>query len=113
MNQAIIKKKMAAKIRMANLEALIKKTEADLRRLEPFIKEANQATTLLKRKFNFMPKMKRRIDPVTKVPTGRVDLVVMVTNTEDGGYSYEWTVDKFNNRLGLIRDYIEDYQEND
>jgi hypothetical protein len=34
--------------------------------------------------------------------------MVRVNNREDK-YSYDWNLDKFNNRLGLIRDYLDDF----
>jgi kinesin family protein 1 len=38
-------------------------------------------------------------------------LVVRVNNQEDD-YNYDWNTEKFENRLGLIRELIENFNEN-
>jgi hypothetical protein len=47
-------------------------------------------------------------DPNTAEVASRVHLSIRVENLEDK-YNYFWTVEKFNNRLALVRDYLEDF----
>lgn len=57
--------------------------------------------------------MVRRIDPFLKdgeISHSKTDLVIIVDNQEDK-YFYEWTVDKFQNRLFMIRELLEEYFE--
>ena len=44
------------------------------------------------------------------VDNSKVEVIVRVDNKEEG-YFYEWPVDKFHNRLFMIRDLLEQFFE--
>jgi hypothetical protein len=79
------------------------------------VKEANLIAKEMKRKVQFDPKI------VKLLPEGKGDLSeelkmaknvlqVKVTNNEEGS-SYLWDEEKFNNRLFIIKDLVEEFFE--
>ena len=101
---------MREKVRHKYLEAEYERIEKQLNHLLPQINEANQASNELKRKIIFSTKMVRTIDPFLKdgeISHSKTDVVIIVDNQEDK-YFYEWKVDKFQNRLFMIRELLED-----
>ena len=104
---------MREKVRHKYLEAEYERIEKQLNHLLPQINEANQASNELKRKIIFSTKMVRTIDPFLKdgeISHSKTDVVIIVDNQEDK-YFYEWKVDKFQNRLFMIRELLEEYFE--
>lgn len=104
---------MREKLQHKYLEAEYERIEKQLNQLLPQVNEANLASAELKRKIFFSTKMVRRIDPFLKdgeFSHSKTDLVIIVDNQEDN-YFYEWTVDKFQNRLFMIRELLEEYFE--
>lgn len=79
-----------------------------MKKLKPFIKEANEAAKALNRHFIFSIIPSRSYNPDTNETSSKVDLRVRVQNLEDN-FAYDWTQDKFFSRLGLIKEYLEDF----
>jgi hypothetical protein len=42
----------------------------------------------------------------------KTDILILIANLEDKS-TYEWTLDKFENRVFMIRDILEEYYETD
>ena len=70
------------------------------------INEANLAATELKRDIKFNTKMVKKLDPFGDMSKGKTEIMVKVDNNEEK-YFYEWPIDKFENRLFIIRDLLE------
>ena len=85
--------------------------ERELNHLLPLINEVNLAADELKRNITFKTKMLKKLDPFGKVNSGKTEIYVQINNTEEG-YYYEWPVDKFENRLFMIREILEEYFDN-
>lgn len=52
--------------------------------------------------------MMKKLDPFGGVSSGKTEIYVQVNNTEEG-YYYEWHIDKFENRLFMIREILEEF----
>lgn len=52
--------------------------------------------------------MMKKLDPFGGVSSGKTEIYVQINNTEES-YYYEWPVDKFENRLFMIREILEEY----
>jgi len=93
----------------ANLHATLKRVLTD-------VAEANLSAQEMHRKVLFKAQLKRKIQNPALVATqklvdnSKVEVIVRVDNSE-AGYFYEWPIDKFDNRLQLIRDLLEDFFE--
>jgi len=73
------------------------------------VNEGNLAATELKRGIKFNTKMVKRLDPFLKdgqMSHGKTEILVKVDNDEEK-YYYEWTADKFHNRIYMIREILE------
>jgi hypothetical protein len=72
---------------------------------------ANLAAKELKRNIQFNIKLVKKEDPFQKigdVSVTKTDLFVVVLNLEKKT-SYEWPLDKFESRLYMIKQMVEDY----
>jgi len=85
--------------------------EKELNHLLPLVNEANLAASELKRKIKFNTKMVKKLDPFGGVTSGKTEILVKVENNEES-YYYEWPIDKFENRLFMIREILEEYFDN-
>lgn len=103
-----IKKIMAEKLKQQNMKYIHSKTKEELKKLVKLIKEANDAAKTLKRNITFTTLTMKEMDAVKNIITSKIQLFVQVINKEDF-YNYTWPLDKFYNRLGMIRDYVNDY----
>lgn len=72
--------------------------------------EANLASDELKRQITFKTKLDKKLDPFEGNSTGKTEIKVRIQNQECQ-YFYEWEVDKFQNRLFMIRDLLEELFE--
>jgi hypothetical protein len=72
------------------------------------VNEANLAADELHRNISFKTKMMKKLNPFNKNSSGKTQIFVQVNNTEEG-YYYEWEVDKFENRLFMLREILEEY----
>lgn len=110
-NATKIKKLMAEKLKQSNSKFWEEKTKTELKKLVPFIKEANKAAETMKRLFVFSVQMMREFNPNTQTTSSKIQLIVRVNNNENTmlKYHYDWNLDKFHNRLGLIRDMLDDF----
>ena len=73
------------------------------------VNEANLAATELKRDIKFNTKMVKKLDPFLKdgqMQHGTTEILVKVDNNEEK-YYYEWPIDKFRNRIFMIREILE------
>ena len=78
------------------------------------VNEGNLAATELKRDIKFNTKMVKKLDPFLKdgqMSHGNTEILVKVDNNEEK-YYYEWTIDKFRNRIFMIREILDQYFEN-
>jgi hypothetical protein len=103
-----IARMIVEKTRLINVKKQMEKIEAELKKIHPMIKEVNKMTQTLHRKVFFTIKIEKVIDQATNQATGRVIPIILVRNSEVN-YSYEWTVDKFEQRYFLIKEYMDDY----
>ena len=85
--------------------------EKQLAKLLPMVNEANLASTELKRDFKFNTKMVKKLDPFGGIGNSKTEILVKVDNNEDK-YYYEWPIDKFENRLFMVRELLEEYFDN-
>lgn len=55
--------------------------------------------------------MMREFNPNTQTTSSKIQLIVRVNNNENPmlKYHYDWNLEKFHNRLGLIRDMLDDF----
>lgn len=104
--ERIRKEEIALKNRQAEFAALEKKLGLVL----PMVNEANLIAKELKRKLAFSTKMVRIIPEHGNLMDSRTDVVVKVDNNEEG-YYYQWDTDKFQNRLFMMRDLLNQYFE--
>lgn len=104
--ERIRREEAAIKNRQAEFSALEKK----LGHLLPLINEANLISKELKRKIIFNVKMIRVMPEFASLQDSRTDILVKVDNGEDN-YYYQWDTDKFQNRLELMRDHLNQYFE--
>lgn len=95
-------------MRQKNLQAEYARIERELNHLLPLVNEVNLAADELKRKITFKTKMMKKLNPFGGVSSGKTEIYVMVNNSEEG-YYYEWPVSKFENRLFMIREILEEY----
>lgn len=63
---------IAEKARLANVKKQMAKIEAELKKIHPMVKEANNMAVTLKRNVKFGIKMEKVIDLSTNKATGRV-----------------------------------------
>jgi hypothetical protein len=103
-----LKKMMAEQLRQKNLQAEYNRIEKELNHLLPLVNEVNLAADELKRNITFKTKMMKRLDPFGGVSSGKTQIYVQANNAEEG-YYYEWEVEKFENRLFMIREVLEEY----
>lgn len=107
-----VSKLMAEQIRQKHLQAEYNRVEKELNRLIPMVNEANLAAEELERNIKFSTKLQKRLDPFGQQTSGRTDILIKVENKEEE-YQYEWAIEKFENRLYMIRDVLEEYFEED
>ena len=74
------------------------------------VNEANLASTELKRDIKFNTKMVKKLDPFGGFSSSKTEILVKVDNNEEK-YYYEWPIDKFENRLFMVREILDDYFE--
>lgn len=74
------------------------------------VNEANLIAQEMKRKIVFSTKMIRVMPEFANLMDSRTDIVIKVDNKEDNLY-YQWDSDKFQNRLFLMRDLLNQYFE--
>jgi hypothetical protein len=58
--------------------------------------------------------MMRKFDPyylINNVSQSKTEILIKVDNREDA-YFYEWTIDKFQNRLFMIKDFLQKQIDN-
>lgn len=104
--ERIRREEAAIKNRQAEFSALEKK----LGHLLPLINEANLISTELKRKITFNVKMIRVMPEFANLQDSKTDILVKVDNGEDN-YYYQWDTDKFQNRLEMMREHLNQYFE--
>lgn len=79
--------------------------------LFPLVNEANLIAKELKRQFRFTVKLVKSL-PETKedgtMDDGNTEIVVKVDNLEEG-YYYQWSEEKFNDRIFMMRDLVNEY----
>lgn len=101
---------MAEKIKQQNMQAEYNRVEKELNHLLPLVNEANLASDELMRNIRFATTMRKKIDPFAGLSSGKTEIFVKVHNNEEN-YYYEWPVDKFESRLYMIRDVLEQFFE--
>ena len=78
--------------------------------------EANWMAYELERKIQFNIKISNKAEDGNSIAPANIQLmteiVILVANLEDKT-TYEWTTDKFENRVFMIRDMLEEFYEND
>jgi hypothetical protein len=74
------------------------------------VNEANLISKELKRNITFNTKMIRVMPEFANLVDSRTDILIKVDNGEDN-YYYQWDTDKFQNRLELMRDHLNQYFE--
>lgn len=99
---------IAEKARLANIKKKMAKIEEELRKVHPKVKEANNIARQLNRRINFSIKMEKVMDLATNQATGMVRPVILVDNMEVK-YKYEWDCSKFEQRLFLMKEYLDDF----
>jgi kinesin family member 1 len=72
------------------------------------VNEANLAATELKRDIKFNTKMVKKLDPFGGSKNSKTEVLVKIDNNESK-YYYEWPIDKFENRLFMIRELLEEF----
>jgi len=106
--ERIRKEEAAIKNRQAEFSALEKKLGLVL----PLINEANLIASELKRDIKFNVKMTRVMPDFGALMESRTDIFVKIDNKEDN-YYYVWDADKFQNRLYMMRDHLNEYFDKD
>lgn len=104
--ERIRREEAAIKNRQAEFSALEKK----LGHILPLVNEANLISKELKRNITFNTKMIRVMPEFANLVDSRTDILIKVDNGEDN-YYYQWDTDKFQNRLELMRDHLNQYFE--
>ena len=101
--------------RIRREEAAIKKRQAEFSELEkklglvlPLVHEANLIAKELKRNVNFSTKMTRIVSDYGSLQDARTDCLIRVDNKEEG-YYYMWDADKFQNRIIMMRDLLNQF----
>lgn len=101
--------------RIRREEAAIKKRQAEFSELEkklgivlPLVHEANLIAKELKRNVKFSTKMTRIVSDYGSLQDARTDVLIRVDNEEEG-YYYMWGADKFQNRIIMMRDMLNDF----
>lgn len=101
--------------RIRREEAAIKKRQAEFSELEkklglvlPLVHEANLIAKELKRDVNFSTKMTRIVSDYGSLQDARTDCLIRVDNKEEG-YYYMWDADKFQNRIIMMRDLLNEF----
>mmetsp|Transcript_1275 Transcript_1275/g.1527 ORF Transcript_1275/g.1527 Transcript_1275/m.1527 type:complete len:579 (+) Transcript_1275:943-2679(+) len=109
-NEEKIAKLLAENIRKKNLEAEYNRISKQLNQLLPQVNEANLAASELNRDIKFNTKMVKKIDPnkAGGLSQGKTEILVKVDNNDEK-YYYEWPLDKFENRLFMIKEMLEEY----
>jgi hypothetical protein len=83
-----------------------------LNEILPLVNEANLAAQELNRKIAFTPKLQQKIDPFMKkgagMQTSKTEVLIKVDNGELK-YYYEWPIDKFKNRMFIVRDILDEF----
>lgn len=105
------KQMLAEGIRQKALQAEYQRVEKQLNELLPLVNEANLAAAELGREVRFNTRLVKMLDPFLKdgqMSSGKTQVLVKVDNGEDK-YYYEWQPDKFQNRLFMIRELLEEY----
>jgi len=106
-----VAKLMSEGIRQRQMQADYNRVERELNHLLPLVNEANLAATELKRDIKFNTKMVKKLDPFGGSSGNRTECLVKVDNNESR-YYYEWPADKFENRLFMIREILEEFFDN-
>lgn len=71
--------------------------------------EANQIAAELKRDIRFNARMHREIATRSEdIGTAKTEIIVKIDNNEDG-YFYQWNPDKFDDRLHMMREILNEY----
>jgi len=103
--------------RIRREEAAIKKRQAEFSELEkklglvlPLVHEANLIAKELNRNVNFSTKMTRIVSDYGSLQDARTDCLIRVDNKE-AGYYYMWDADKFQNRIIMMRDLLNQFFE--
>jgi len=99
---------MAAGVKQKAQQAEYNRVEKQLNHLLPLVNEANLAATEMKRDLKFNTKMVKQLDPFGDVSNSKTEILVKIDNNEEK-YYYEWPVDKFENRLFMIRELLEEF----
>ena len=110
-DEAERQKQMEAETRRRKaMELEYSRVEKQLNHLLPLVNEANLASTELKRNLKFQTKIVKKLDPFGSGGklVGKVEILIKVDNAEDN-YYYEWSADKFQNRVFMIREVLEEY----
>ena len=103
-----VKKLLAEQLRQKNLQLEYARVERELQHLLPLVNEANLAANELNRKLKFQTKMVKKLDPFGGVSSGKTEILIKIQNDEES-YFYEWPVEKFENRLFMIRELLEEF----
>ena len=106
-----IKKMIAEGLRQKALQFEYARVEKQLNEILPLVNEANLAATELERDIKFNTKMVKKLDPFLtngQMKQGITNVLVKVVNNEEN-YYYEWDIEKFRNRLFMIRELLEEY----
>ena len=93
------------------MQAEYNRVEKALNHILPMVNEANLAATELKRDIKFNTKLVKKMDPFLKagaLSQGPTDVIVKVDNNEDK-YFYEWPAEKFQNRIFMIREILDQF----
>lgn len=109
--QEKMKKLMEEGLRQKQLQAEYNRVEKQLNQILPMVNEANLAATELKRDIKFNTKLVKKMDPFLKagaLSQGPTDVIVKVDNNEET-YFYEWPAEKFQNRIFMIREILDQY----
>jgi len=80
------------------------------------VDEANWMAYELERKIQFNIKISNKAEDGNSIAPANIQLMteidILVVNLEDKT-TYEWTTDKFENRVFMMRDLLEEFYEND
>lgn len=105
------KKMMAQALKQKMMQAEMARVESELNEILPLVNEANLAAQELDRKIHFTPKLQQKIDPFVKKgepQNSKTEVLIKVDNGEDK-YYYEWPIDKFKNRMFIVRDILDEF----
>lgn len=106
-----MKKLMEEGLRQKQLQAEYNRVEKQLNHILPMVNEANLAATELKRDIKFNTKLVKKMDPFLKagaLSQGPTDVIIKVDNNEER-YFYEWPAEKFQNRIFMIREILDQF----